>query len=112
MIYSYPKVFNLTIRLFKKGGLTVIHRTSLALAAVFALLAVHAQGANIVLNPGFESGPADWTYTPAASGPDFHFGAFGGVHTGSAAADFGGLTIGFYDTISQPLTTIAGHSYS
>jgi|ERR1035438_4189977 hypothetical protein len=59
---------------------------------------------NIVTNGDFSASGANWIFTPAASGSDFHF------DVGDAA--FGGVSAGSYDTISQVLTTDPGVDYT
>jgi hypothetical protein len=71
----------------------------------------------LVVNGGFEDvlgeqSAVGWTFTPAASGSDFFYGSDGlPVHAGNNAAQFGGTSTGYYDSISQVLSTVAGDSY-
>jgi VPDSG-CTERM motif len=65
--------------------------------------------ANLVQNPGFETGDlTGWTFTPAASGSDQRVG--GPAHTGQYAWQAGSVG-GLDDYISQNLTTIPGDTY-
>lgn len=72
----------------------------------------------LVVNGGFENlidvdTAVGWTFTPAGSGSDFYYGTGGGgVYSGAYAAEFGGVSTGYYDTISQVLSTVAGDSYT
>ena len=63
-----------------------------------------------IANPGFETGDTTgWTFAAASQGSDFSVAA-DDPHSGVFAADFGATSIGFYDSISQNLTTTAGQS--
>jgi hypothetical protein len=67
--------------------------------------------ANLVTNPGFETGDfTGWTPTPAGSGSLFGVDS-GGAHSGTYEAYFGGITVGSFDSISQSLATSAGGLY-
>ena len=71
-----------------------------------------AQTLITVANPGFETGDfTGWQKTPAAFGTDLRVTS-GNSHTGTYDAAFAGTKVGSYDTISQSLATIAGHSYT
>jgi hypothetical protein len=61
-----------------------------------------------ITNAGFETGDfTGRTTTPAASGSLFGVST-ANPHSGSFAAFFGGTSTGFYDSISQTLTTTLG----
>jgi hypothetical protein len=89
----------------------------LAMGAVlqFALVtAAPLQAANLVVNPGFETGDfTGWTPIPNADPTLSFFGVQGGgVGNGSAfAAYFAGATPGF-DGISQTFVTTPGQTYT
>jgi hypothetical protein len=77
----------------------------LALTAVAALSVAYPAKANLITNPGFETGDFTGWFAPTSS----VVGAFGGVspHTGNfQAVNFGG------GTLSQTLATTAGQSYT
>lgn len=68
---------------------------------------------NLVSNCGFETGNfTDWTTVTASSGSDFGVGFSGSPNSGSYWAGFGGVSVGYYDTISQMLTTQSGYDYT
>jgi hypothetical protein len=75
------------------------------------LLSPAAKGDNLVTNGGFEttSGllPADWLFTPAASGTDFWVSNWH-PYSGNNAANFAGTN---FDAIQQTVSTKAGQSY-
>jgi hypothetical protein len=83
----------------------------LALACALAVPAFsQAANNNIVTNANFSypGNPGyDWTYNPAAAGHFFFYTTFG-----PAVAAFGGYAPGYYDTISQTLTTQPGKTYT
>jgi hypothetical protein len=78
------------------------------------LVATHFASANLVTNPGFETGTfSGWTQTPAASGSAFNVGNTGpGTGgTGSFIAFFG-ATGTLNDAISQSFATMPGSLYT
>jgi hypothetical protein len=88
-------------------------------ARVFICLLIGAWATSyageLVLNGGFEDvtglqSAVGWTFTPAAEGSDFFYGGL--PHSGDYAAVFGGVDRGYYDTISQVISTVAGSSYT
>jgi hypothetical protein len=79
---------------------------SVALLGLLAPLALRAD--NLVFNGNFASGGTDWTFTPAAQGSDFNFGSAYSTTT----ANFGGVSAGYYDTITQSLSTQSGYGYT
>ena len=84
---------------------------AIALFFMFSIVPLHA--GNIVTNPGFETGDlTGWLFTPAGSGSLLIVGTEDGTHSGNYEADFGGVTSGSYDTISQVLATIPGQTYT
>ncbi len=84
-----------------------------AIALLVMLSSAPLRAGNIVTNPGFETGDlTGWVFTAAASGTDFTVSSIDGAHSGSFEADFGGVSSGYYDTISQMLPTVAGQSYT
>ena len=72
------------------------------------VLASGTLGSAQVQNGNFASAGTDWTLTPAASGSDFHYGS---MYSTTVAA-FGGVSTGYYDTISQTLPTQSGYGYT
>ena|GEM_PF-3512060 len=71
-----------------------------------------AQTLITVANPGFETGDfTGWQKTPAAFGTDLRV-ASDNSHTGTYDAAFAGAKVGSYDSLSQSLVTVAGHSYT
>ena len=87
------------------------------LAASCLFVGLPLQAANIVQNPGFETGDlTNWNFTAAPGTGCSTFGVNGtfgsGANTGSAAAQFGSVCSGAYDTISQDLATTAGTTYT
>jgi hypothetical protein len=82
--------------------------------ALFLLIATHFASANLVANPGFETGNfSGWTQTSAASGSAFGVGNTGpGTGgTGSFIAFFG-ATGTLNDAISQSFATMPGSLYT
>lgn len=70
-----------------------------------------ASAANLVINGGFETGNFQgWTTVAALAGSNFGVSRF--PHTGSYAAEFGGVAAGDFDAIYQDLTTTPGSSYA
>ena len=68
--------------------------------------------ANLVVNGGFETGDfSGWTTIPASTGSLFGVWDIS-PHSGTYDANFGGITSGAYDGISQTLSTVAGTSYN
>ncbi len=88
-------------------------RYAILLALALSVLLVQSAAANLVLNPGFETGDfTDWTVTPASSGSDFGVSSSPSyVHSGSYGAYFGAVG-STDDTISQTISTVAGDSYT
>ncbi len=86
----------------------------LGVVALFAMIGAPLHAGNLVVNPGFETGDrTGWTFSPAASGSYFGIALPGTyANSGGFEADFGGMTVGDYDTISQVLPTVAGDMYS
>lgn len=87
-------------------------RNLLISAGCFALgFGTTAARANLVVDPGFESGGAGWTFIGNA-GPDDHDGTHSGAWT--AFVNAGGLVSMPPDSgsVSQDISTITGHSYS
>src|SRR5215470_14758930 len=81
-------------------------------AAMAAASFLPLRAANIVLNPGFETGDfTSWTVVPAADNAT-DLDTRGTPNTGDFAAEFGSTTVGEFDTISQTLATIAGQTYT
>ena len=83
-------------------------------AALTACAAVEAPAQTLitVVNPGFETRDfTGWQKTPAAYGTDLRVTS-DNSNTGTYDAAFAGAKVGSYDTISQSLTTIAGHNYT
>ncbi len=98
--------------------MTSRYRLALAAACV-ALLGLMTPSVlradNLVQNGDFSvpcciGGGADWTVTPAAQGSDYFFGIDGA--TSYTIAGFGAGVPGYYDTISQTLTTQSGYGYT
>ena len=92
-------------------------RSTLGILGATALLAtlssVPLRAGNIVINPGFETGDlTGWNFTPAPSGSDFHVANLFPPNSGAFGADFGGVTSGSYDMISQTLSTTVGTTYT
>jgi hypothetical protein len=90
----------------------------LSLAIALAALLTPAKAQNIVLNPGFEAGPAadsppfsapDWTPTAASTGSYFYVADLN-PNTGANEVNFGGAG-GELDYISQTLATVVGTTY-
>lgn len=90
-----------------------IFKLKFVCAAFIALLTSGwLASANLINNPGFETGDfTGWTTTPAASGSLFGVDPFV-AHSGSYGAFFGGVTVGSYDSISQTFATTAGSFYT
>ena len=66
--------------------------------------------ANLIFNPGFETGDfTGWTVTSAASGSNLGVGAFA-AHSGIYFASFG-ATLADLDAISQAFATVPGTLY-
>jgi hypothetical protein len=64
---------------------------------------------NLITNCGFETGDfTGWNVTYAALGSYLHVTG----PTGYMEAWFGAYEVGYYDTISQTLSTVSGSSYS
>lgn len=81
--------------------------------ALLCLPVIPAVAANIVVNPGFETGDlTGWTLTPATVGSTFVVANLFPANSGGFAANFGGVQVGDYDVISQTLPTTAGHTYT
>ena len=101
----------------KNVCLTHWYRQALLGAVVAALTAcaavqAPAQTSITVANPGFETGDfTGWQKTPAAFGTDLRV-ASDNSYTGTYDAAFTGAKIGSYDSLSQSLVTVAGHSYT
>jgi Subtilase family len=72
-----------------------IHDLRVATGAYIILPPVHAQ---ILLNPGFEAGAANWTATAGV------IGSFGGARTGSSLASLNGYGVYHVDTLEQQVT--------
>ena len=67
-------------------------------------------GPNLIVNGGFETGDfTGWTTTHAASGSFLAVGHF--PHSGTFGAVFAGTTEDSFDSISQTLATLPGHTY-
>jgi hypothetical protein len=72
-----------------------------------------ALATNLVTNGNFSTGDlTGWSFIPAAAGSDFYVGNGEGTYGSPFAANFGGVAVGAYDTISQILPTVAGTSYN
>jgi hypothetical protein len=91
-------------------------RPSVLLAcACLALGSLHLNGANLVANPGFETGDfTGWTLSGANSSPDDN-GLYYGIdtvdaHSGNYGAYFGSL--GGVRDLSQLIPTISGDTYT
>jgi hypothetical protein len=74
---------------------------------VWVMLAGVAWAANLVTNPGFETG--DFTGWTQSGNTDYTLVNIGNAHSGSHAAQFG--PVGSLGFISQDLTTVSGGTY-
>jgi len=84
--------------------------TQLMGAAIALALATSSVQANLITNPGFETGDlTGWTDTPAPSGSLFSVSA-SAAHTGDYALWFGAVS-GYNDTVSQTVATTPGATY-
>src|SRR5436309_2150043 len=82
---------------------------SLCLVGMMLIVTAGLASANLITNPGFETGNfSGWTTTPASSGSDFFVDL--NPHSGTYAAWFG-ATGSDFDTISQTFATTAGVFY-
>jgi hypothetical protein len=80
-------------------------------ALVLLFVGAQVASANLVTNPGFETGDfTGWTATPAGSGSFFRVDP-SQPHSGTYAPYFGGFVEGSFDSISQSLATTAGGLY-
>lgn len=95
------------MKLRNDGGLLIM-------ASVLAVGLAQAAHANLVINPGFETGNgSNWTVTRAGSGSDlFFWSGYRGQspHTGNYFAHFG-ATGNENDTITQTISTTPGSTY-
>ncbi len=85
----------------------------LVLCALLAS-AVTLPAANLVLNPGFELGTTDWTFSGTSSGTPGAAGLHGYNHTGSLSGVVycpTSCSPGSTMTISQTIATDIGHDY-
>jgi hypothetical protein len=89
-----------------KSGMKALPKLLLALTAVAALSVAYPAKANLITNPGFETGD----FTGWTTGGGSVMGSFNGVspHSGSFQAVFSGPSV----VLSQTLATMAGQSYT
>ncbi len=84
---------------------------SVVLLACLGLVLAHQASANLITNPGFETGDlTGWTSTLAVNGSALGVVTFE-PHTGTYAAAFG-ATGPQLDYISQTFATVTGHNYA
>jgi hypothetical protein len=83
-----------------------------AVLAVTAFLSIVPLRANVLSNPGFESGDfTSWTVNRAPEGvTELIVSPL--ANSGSFSAGFGATVVGSYDSISQNLATTIGQSYN
>src|SRR4051794_39068394 len=85
----------------------ILHRCAIPL---LLLIATHLASANIIANPGFETGFSGWTTT--ATGSSFNVGNTGPGTGGSGSSiAFFAATGSLNDAISQTFVTTPGSAY-